>query len=66
MKARMCTWVDVEQLQEKYGIEVWHAGRWIKACDGADPMIYDTKVECLTKVKALKHREIPTDQQRSS
>lgn len=55
----MCTWLDFDHLREKYGVEVFHAGRWIRVCDENDPMIYETKTECLRKIKALKHRVIP-------
>lgn len=53
MEARPKNWLNIETLNEEFGIEVKHKDRWLNAAEGGKPLIFKTEAERDAKIVAI-------------
>ena len=56
MEARPKNWLNLESLDEEFGIEVKHKDRWLNAAEGGKPLIFRTEAERDAKIVAIRAR----------
>jgi len=56
MEARPKNWLDLETLNEEFGIEVKQDGKWLNAAEGGRPLIFKTEAERDSKIAAIRAR----------
>lgn len=56
MEARPTNWLNLETLDEEFGIEVLHKDRWLNAAEGGKPLIFKTETERDAKIAAIRAR----------
>lgn len=56
MRTAPTTWLDTITLQSKYGLKVFHDGKWKNLAENGKPCIYDTTVE--RDAKRAEYRKI--------
>ena len=54
MKARKSQWFNIEDMKEKYGIQVYFEGKWLNSAEGNQALIYDSEKARDEKLQALK------------
>lgn len=45
MRTRPTSWIDIDTLQGKYGLQVLHKGKWRNLAENGKPCVYDTQEE---------------------
>lgn len=54
MDARPKNWLNLETLNEEFGIEVRISGKWMHAAEAGKPLIYKTEAERDAKLQAIR------------
>lgn len=57
-KYKVSNYLNIETLQEEYGIKIEVKGKWFNACEGNTPLIFKTEAEALSKIEELKQQEL--------
>lgn len=58
MEARPKNWLNLETLDEEFGIEVNYKGRWLHAAEGGKPLVYKSEADRDAKVAEIRQRAV--------